>query len=210
MRGRGRHRRRGNPRNAPWGMSTERERVNPRHMGKRRISGGDGSSGILLGSLTELEIRKGDGEERVVKPKGAYLAWIPTSKTLAIVYKVKGAPSSRNLPESVRRAHQVFHNAPPKAAVQYKWPDPVGTKRTIGYVKTITYTVPASISSPSKRGYRWVHAFGDHGESGHGPLGRPKQYPQSLMPALQVDSAGNAYITRRPGNKFKVTDWIYW
>ncbi len=70
---------------------------------------------------------------------------------------------------------------------------------------------PRHIPSLQKRHSRWVHEFGDHGESGHGAHdGRIKGYPTKLMPMLCRDSAGNFFIKRKPGNKYDVTEWIYW
>ncbi len=66
------------------------------------------------------------------------------------------------------------------------------------------------MKSPEKRGFKWVHLFGDHGEGGHGSFKGEKQYPDRLKPALLVNLNGDLFIRRRPGNKFDVSKWIYW
>lgn len=112
--------------------------------------------------------------------------------------------------------HRQFHNSEPRKAALFEWPDPRGTLRPVARIKVISYLVPAHIRSPGKRQPNgepilWVHAFGDHGESGHGEIeGHLKQYPRRLMPMLCKDAEGNLYVKRLPGNKFRVSDWIYW
>jgi hypothetical protein len=82
--------------------------------------------------------------------------------------------------------------------------------RQLGLIRSLTYSIPPNLRSPEKKGFNWVHAFGDHGESGHGPLTREKKYPDHLKPMAMIDRKGNLFIVRRPKNKYHVTKWIYW
>lgn len=190
-----------------------RRRARSKSIGKRRrfdrVKGG-AATGVDLGILESMELEDG----RTLHPRGCHLAWMPQQRALAITIKARGRPA--RLSSATKRVHRQFHASEPQRAVTYEWPDQRGSLRLLGLMRKITYIVPKHIRSPDKRQadgmpIRWVHAFGDHGESGHGPVGGPeKRYPQHLMPALVEDAAGNLFIKRRAGNKFNVSDWIYW
>ncbi len=177
-----------------------------RHAGNPRRSG----SGVLLGVLSELVVDVGRDTMTANKSRlrGLYLAWMPSTKALAIVSKAHGRPGV--LSSAARRIHKLFHNTDPSASATYDWPERTGAERRVGLIRSLTYVVPPKIRSPEKQGYRWVHAFGDHGESGHGPLRGEKQYSDSLKPMLLENARGDLFIQRRPGNKYDVTKWIYW
>ena len=206
-------RRRG--RNSPWG-STVAESEYARQPRRRRSrpkvrNHRSGVSGVYLGTLEFLELENG----RVIKKPGKHIAWMPSSNDLALVKKAHGRPAA--LSTTVRRIHREFHESAPQRAVVFDWPDRVGKLRLVGLVRVISYIVPASVKSPGKRQpdggpILWVHAFGDHGESGHGSVDgtREKKYPPRLMPALVQDEAGHLYIKRRPGNRYNVSKWMYW
>lgn len=205
--------RRSRRRNSPWGSTTAE--YDHTRGGKRRLKRvpvrhhGDRTSGVDLGVLESMELENG----RVLHPRGKHLAWMPSQRDLAITAKVRAKPG--RLSATARKVHRQFHASEPQRAVAFDWPDQRGSLRLVGLMRKITYIVPKNIRSPDKRQngqpIRWVHAFGDHGECGHGPVGgREKRYPQHLMPALCQDQAGNLFIKRRAGNKYNVTDWIYW
>lgn len=190
-------------RNAPWGStSAEADRTrtgNPR---------GTGKSGVYLGKLDDMvvEVR---GVAKHMKPGSLHVAWVPSKRDLALVVKSSAKPGT--VDAATRVTHQKFHASPMTKAVAYDWPTPVGRLTQIGLIRSLTYVVPQNVKSPTKHGYKWVHAFGDHGESGHGPMRNgEKVYPDSLKPALCKDTRGKLFVCRRPGNKYKVTDWIYW
>ena len=69
-------------------------------------------------------------------------------------------------------------------------------------MKALVYTVPRKINSPEKNPYQWHHAFGDTGHKGG------DHYPERVMPALMKDQKGNLFFKRRPGNIYKVDQWI--
>jgi hypothetical protein len=161
----------------------------------------------LLGHLSELVLNDGRTCSRK-KLAGLFLGWLPSKRDLVIVRKTTAKPG--RVDSRVAALHRKFHDAPPRRAVSYELPDVVGPLREVGLIKSISYVVPENVASPSKRGANWVHAFGDHGEEGHGPVTREKKYPTSLMPSLVTDRRGNLFIKRRKGNKYKVTEWIYW
>lgn len=191
-------------RNSPFGStSAERELGgNP----QRATSG----SGVLLGMLDELviEIRGRTHSASKSRLRGLYLAWMPSEKSLAIVRKAPGNPGM--LSDDTRRIHKLFHNTEPSASATYDWPERTGQERRVGLIRSLTYVVPPKIRSPEKQGFKWVHAFGDHGEAGHGPIRGEKRYSDSLKPLLLENRKGELFIQRRPGNKFDVTKWIYW
>lgn len=202
-----------NPRNAPWGStSAEASRLdyNPR---KRASSGPSrtrtsAGSGTYLGKLVEL-VYEVNGKPHKITLTRKHLAWVPSQRALAIVVPSKARPGT--LDGASRKTHLKFHASAVVRTVAYEWPTPVSSLKLVGLIRSLTYVVPEGVKSPVKHGYRWVHAFGDHGESGHGPMRNgEKVYPDRLKPALKEDAHGNLYIVRRPGNKFNVTDWIYW
>lgn len=198
-------------RNAPYGLTANDMRIrgvpgfNPR---KRSV--GNGRSAMLLGRLDGITLL---GRKPIPRSalKGWHVGYIPEGKRLVLIRSTKRKVGVDALSASVRKRHREFHERDARAAVLYDLPDAVGAKQQAGLIESLTYVVPPSVDSPSKQGYRWVHAFGDHGESGHGPMnGEPKKYPTSLMPALDVDRHDNLFVRRRPGNKYDVTTWIYW
>jgi len=170
---------------------------------------------VLLGHLVEMVLMtaRGDRKAGPGSLKGLYLAWFPSQKNFGIVRKIKGAKrrTLSALSSKDREVYQKFHQNAIQRITDFKLPDPVGTVLPLGRLRSLTYVTPRHIPSLQKRHSRWVHAFGDHGESGHGPHdGRIKGYPTSLMPVLARDDAGNFFIKRKPGNKYDVTEWIYW
>jgi len=166
----------------------------------------------MLGKLTELVIDTKNGTKKYGRGElasTAYVAWLPKKKTLAVVFKrAKGNPG--RLDDDTLKAHQLFHNCAPQRASVFEWPDQKGTLKPFGLLRSITYVVPKSTRSPEKNQYQWVHAFGDHGEEGHGEMTREKTYPDRYKPGIMLDADGNLFIVRRPGNKYFVSTWIYW
>lgn len=165
--------------------------------------------GVLMGNLTELVVRKPNGREITIKPRGRRIGWVPSRRDLIIV-KAKPGGVARNPPGSIAGIHKKFHNVAPQKFRHYEWPDPVGGKNPVGLIVSLTYTIPDDLKSPEKKQYRWCHEFGDHGERGHGTMRSRGNYPERLMPLLLKDHAGNLYIKRRKGNKYYVSDWLYW
>ena len=167
------------------------------------------TSGVLMGNITEMVVRK-NGRDKTIKPKGCFVGWIPKGKHLAILKQAKNPPKSAGVSDSVKKIHKKFHNTDVQKSKTYEWPDIKGKLTEVGRIVSLTYTVPAFIRSPDKKGYRWHHEFGDHGERGHGDVRDSGNYPQKFMPLLLKDVKGNYYIKRMRGNKYYVTDWLYW
>lgn len=186
---------------------------NPRHEHFRRgaLAAGGNRSGVLLGRLSELVVEDSQGLLRPTPAalKGLYVAWFPSGDDLGIVRLRGGRPGPLSV--QVRNIHTRFHQAPPRSAVTFDRPTQGPWKR-VGLLRTLSYIVPEHIVSPGKKGANWVHHFGDHGERGHGPMtedGDPG-YSDSLKPMLLENAKGEMRIQRRPGNKYDVTEWIYW
>lgn len=167
-----------------------------------------GKSGVILGTLDFLEVLRPNGNVTKVGAKGRLLGWLPGSKTLCILNSKRLAKAE--VSSGIAGVHKRFHKVQPTGAHVFEWPDPQGRKVDIGRIVALQYSIPSWLKSPGKAQYKWHHEFGDHGERGHGPTGERGNYPVSLMPMLQEDQAGNLYIKRMPGNKFYVTDWLYW
>jgi hypothetical protein len=110
----------------------------------------------------------------------------------------------------VKSLHRKFHGVDHSRVTVYDWPDPVGRLKKVGLLKAFTYGIPKGLASPEKSRCLWRHEFGDHGEWGHGPVSGDRGYPQKYMPQLLVDTKGHYYIKRRRGNRYVVTEWIYW
>lgn len=178
-------------------------RTNPGSTPSRR------SQGILLGHLVSMEVRQG-ARTGTVRGGALYVGWIPSSKTLCLIRKTRQATTRNPISRGVLSLHRRFHNADAQRATTFEWPDPVGKKRPLGRIVALTYKIPKGMKSPQKGRYLWKHEFGDHGERGHGPVRGSGHYPEKLMPLLQVDQAGNMFIKRMPGNRYYVTDWLYW
>jgi hypothetical protein len=173
-------------------------------------------SGLILGHLTELVLILGNRQLTVsaARLRGWFVGWVPTaSKDFVLVKAIKGG-SVRPGPLSAKavKVFKQFHGHTPERATVYDRPDPVGRLQQVALIKSLTYVVPEWIDSPEKRGVKWVHAFGDHGEEGHGPVDTrgEKVYSRRLMPALLEDQAEHIYVKRLPGNRYDVTKWIYW
>lgn len=177
-------------------------------MAKRRKNPGP-NEGIILGNLAELVLRESNGDEHVLRPKGKLLGYLPRGKRLIIMNK-RRLGGVGTLGADVARLHKKFHNANPTSVDRFEWPDPVGRKVLCGRIVSIMYTIPRWLKSPEKDRYKWDHEFGDHGERGHGEKRGRGNYPVKYMPYLRIDQRGSLFIDRAPGNKFYVTDWLYW
>jgi hypothetical protein len=153
--------------------------------------------GLLLG----LELKDPDTGRiwKVATPK-RWLAWDVSKKSFWIVKPLKDAEAP--LPSSVVKAHKRFHNASPTRVLACEATDnPKRKMRFVGLLRGLAYHVPKTVISPSKKMYVWNHAMGDTGHRGG------DDYPEKLMPAVYFD--GRDYrIIRRPGNIFRVTDWL--
>lgn len=168
------------------------------------------SEGMILGALQELEVRiQGEGGKITkIKPKGRCIGWLQKGKHLCVLKKT--GKRAGKLSSSTISAHKRFHNANPSKAEVYEWPDVEGKLQPVGRIVSLTYRIPPGLKSPEKNKYLWKHEFGDHGERGHGTVRGSGNYPESLMPMLLIDEKGDLYIKRMPGNKYYVTDWLYW
>lgn len=164
--------------------------------------------GMLMGRLVSLELAGEDGTIEI-KPKGVYLGWLPGQKTLCILTRKVGK-GPKDIAVRMNNLHRKFHNCDPSKMTVWEWPDPVGRLTPLGRLQALTYKIPPWLKSPEKDRYLWHHEFGDHGERGHGPVGESGNYPIKYMPLLQIDTRGHLFIKRMPGNKFYVTDWLYW
>ncbi len=168
----------------------------------------------MLGHLVELVVVTPGGDRKAGESrlKGMFLAWLPKTRNFGIVRKTGRRGNPNAITSKDRDVFEKFHQGKVRKAVAYELPDRVGSLRELGRLRSLTYVTPRDIPSLQKRNSRWVHAFGDHGESGHGVHDetREKVYPKKLMPLLCKDSAGNLFIKRMPGNKYDVTEWIYW
>jgi hypothetical protein len=149
---------------------------------------------LCLGKLIKLEFADG----RKASVKNRWLAW--DGRNLHIC-TVKGT-TKQKLPAAVVAKHRTFHDADPKGQPFIgDCPTPVGRLTQVGLVKALVYTVPRKITSPEKNPYQWHHAFGDTGHEGG-------NYPEKVMPALVKDQKGNLFFKRRPGNIYRVDQWI--
>lgn len=177
------------------------------HGKKARIGNG---SGVLLGHLAELmvDVRGRTLSANPARLKGLFLAWMPGDKALAVVRKKNARPGT--VSAAARRIHRMFHDAAPQKATAFDRPRKDGTAKKVGLIRSLTYTIPRGLHSPVKSKAIWIHKFGDHGEEGHGTVRGEKEYSDALKPYLLENSKGELFIQRRPGNKYDVTQWIFW
>jgi len=163
--------------------------------------------GIVLGNLTELVLENGHVIPRS-ELSGCLLAWVPSRKDLIIVRK--GRQGGR-VSSHIQKLHRDFHEVGPSRCSTFDWIPPEEARvHVVGRLRSLKYSIPRTMKSPLKSKYRWDHAFGDHGERGHGPSDGPKRYPRVYMPALCESANGDLYIKRVAGNKYFVKDWIIW
>lgn len=163
---------------------------------------------VYIGKLKRIEVvhpqtgRRGSiGARRL---GGLILAWDPKGKGSFVI--AEGArPSPQvlgNIPPAIHKAHRRFHGADASTAIVAEVPDRVGKVERVALIDAIVYEVPKRVKSPTKNGYLWHHKFGDTKHSGNSDKGT------KVMPWLGRDADGNLSIIRRPGNIFKVTDWL--
>lgn len=208
-------------RNSPYGATAAEQRHlgwNPRGTKKRmmvrkeyrKVAPRVGSSGVLLGTLDELEVDVNGCSTPASKHalKGLFLAWMPDQHNFAIVTRANARPG--RLSAASLRVHRQFHNSEPRSAAAYHAPDRDGTEDDVGLITSLTYVIPSWMYSPEKAGFKWVHLFGDHGEAGHGSFRGGKRYAHTFKPMLRMNDSGELFIKRRPGNKYNVTNWIFW
>jgi len=155
---------------------------------------------LCVGQLRDLEIYDPKTEStKHIKPRNKWLAW--DGKQFHVC-NVSGQANA-DLPKEVEKRHRKFHQANPQGKPFVgSMPDRSASVRDVGLLKSLVYYVPTKIRSPGKNKYLWHHAFGDTGHKGG------DSYPIKVMPMLQKDSAGNLFIKRRPGNIFKVDQWL--
>jgi len=155
---------------------------------------------LCIGQLRDLEIYDPKtNTSKHIKTNGKWLAW---DGRQFHVCNVKGQTNA-TLPKDVVQKHKKFHQANP-IGKPFVGSMPTRSKsvKNVGLLKSVVYYVPTKIKSPGKNKYLWHHAFGDTGHKGG------DNYPIKVMPMLQKDSAGNFFIKRRPGNIFKVDQWL--
>jgi hypothetical protein len=164
-------------------------------------------SGLVgIGRLFELVARV-DGRDTRIRPRGKWLCWDQSRRDLLI--GIRGGPTPLSaIARKTAALHGRFHAAPPRSARSIEIPSRAGA-HPVGLLVSLTYVVPNDINSPQKNSYNWLHWFGDHGERGHGEATDTPVYPERYMPML-MQKGGDWFIKRRAGNKYVVTDWLYW
>jgi len=180
-------------------------------MSQRSISGWTGTghkdkrkpkSLLCIGQLRAIEVVLPDGSVKAAACKKHWLAW--DGRQYQICY-VKGSVKT-TLPRNIVARHKKFHGVAPQSNPFYAMmPDRGPTIKNVGLLKSLTYYVPTQIRSPGKNKYLWHHDFGNTVAGQKTPDGG---YPTKLMPMLQRDSTGNLFIKRRPGNIFRVSNWL--
>lgn len=170
-------------------------------MKSRRKNPGRGPALLYIGRLMSLEIVDAHGRRSTRRTPGAHLAWDGRRRSFVIGHSPKEAGGLGNIPGGVLSAHRRFHGASAERAITLDIPDGAPTQM-LGLIDALTYQVPHKINSPTKLRHYWRHKFGDTKHSGNSDKGT------RVMPALGRDNAGRLHIVRRPGNIFKVTDWL--
>jgi hypothetical protein len=156
---------------------------------------------LYIGRLMSLEIIDAQGRRSTRRTPGAHLAWDGRRRAFVIGRSPKNAGDLGNIPDSVLSAHRRFHGASAARSITLDIPDQTPT-RTLGLIDALTYQVPNKVNSPTKLRHYWRHKFGDTKHSGNSDKGT------RVMPALGQDAQGRLHIVRRPGNIFKVSDWL--
>lgn len=163
---------------------------------------------VYIGKLKKIEVihpetgRRGTVSGR--RLAGLLLAWDPRGKGNFVIAE-NARPNPRiasRIPAAIHKAHRRFHGADAHTAISAEIPDRVGQVEKVALIDALVYEVPKKVKSPTKNGYLWHHKFGDTKHSGNSDKGT------KVMPWLGRDAGGNLSIIRRPGNIYKVTDWL--
>jgi hypothetical protein len=160
---------------------------------------------VGIGQLVDLDfasLAAPAAVHRVRFPASKWLAWRgdPDTGTLCIVSMLRrrgGTVSQR-----AADLHREFHNADITDLADVAWHPPVkGTLTPVGLCHAVRYRIPSGMVS-DKTGSDWRHTFG---ESDPGVIRHDPRY----KPWISRDASGAIYIVRRPGNDFRISDWLY-
>lgn len=160
--------------------------------------------------MMHIRTAQGDSVHKVNRA----LAWKPSQRMKGdlLIGTEVGKGSTEDLSKAVITVHNKFHQGDPRAATKIQFPDRnKGRWRPIGHLVALMYKVPKGIVSPQKNPYHWHHWFGDHGERGHGQAtDEDPKYPAKYFPLVLVNENMDFIIQRVRGNRYFVTDWLYY
>lgn len=159
---------------------------------------------VGIGRLERIEVEAADGSLLMVTGgANIWLAWrgAPTVGTIVGV-ELNGVQIEVDaLPAKVRAAHRTFHSAEPRGGV-------TGIAagrphRLLGVALAVRYDVPESMPS-NKAGVRWHHKLGDFGRDRGGDKSDQARY----RPEVWLDANHLPVLVRKPGNRYRLSDWL--
>mgnify|MGYP000178300998 CR=1 FL=1 len=162
------------------------------------------SSLVGIGKFAALEYDDANGQRAQIAPAPGELLWLAWRGTPErgdmLVVDVAGREKARGDDETAI-IHKNFHGEAPVSWARVVWTPPTQAVERLGFVRSITYRVPARMPS-NKNDADYIHAFGDFG--GGVDMREESQY----WPALGHGADGSLYIIRRRFNKYKLADWL--
>jgi len=132
-----------------------------------------------------------------------WLVWAgsATRGTIQLVNVEQRAVTAPRFGTHESRLYRRFHGSDPSDALFVTTPAPLTPYEEIGLVVAIAYDAQ-DMGSATKGDRPYRHHFGDDGD-GHKP-----PYPSDRLPALCLDARGNLLLQRRPGNTWRLDDWL--
>jgi len=98
------------------------------------------------------------------------------------------------------KMHTKFHDAPPTGALVVN-AEPMGAPLTV-VGRAISFTYDAEKLDSNKSDARYCHHFGAFTHDDRPP------FPEHYWPDVVVDRSGQLMLKRKPGNAFKLEDWV--
>ncbi len=174
---------------------------------KRRNPAYDARPLVGIGRFINLTV-DGKGGERIITPAAGQQLWLawkgdPERGDMIVVEAGKRVKVSD---DETAKLHREFHGEDPAAWSQVQWHPPHQPLERMGLALSVTYAIPRRMpsnkgSAPDER-KEWLHHFGDFGTF------NDQRHDPKFRPAVARGPDGSLYLLRRPGNKYRLADWL--
>lgn len=154
---------------------------------------------VALGKAYELTyVRDGRSTEETIRIPGWWWAWTGDADNGSILL-VKPVGFGGSVSDRAQQMHAEFHGDISGRQIKVEAPALSNAKRA-GLVVALAYD--ARGFSTIKRDKPYRHHFGAETEDEVPP------FPQKYWPILGITADGGICIKRRPGNSFRLADWV--
>jgi hypothetical protein len=155
---------------------------------------------VALGKAYELTyVRDGRSTEETVKIPGWWWAWTGDADNGSILLVKPVGFRSQGGSAKAKAMHAEFHGDLAGKLMNVEAPSLSDAKRA-GLVVSFAYDARGFSRSKSTMPYR--HHFGAETHDEKPP------FPQKYWPILGITADGGICIKRRPGNSFRLADWV--